>query len=147
MNDNRQMARISTREGRLAEIPADAQAIIAAVQEEVKRLFGRPFKGEKFLKDLRSVYAAMLKKTKSRNDEPVRIRDVFDAMTNRKPYRKYRKDEFLVDLSRLVEKGPETTEGYRFDLQQTKDTENGMLLLGAAGRGMVDLGSGLISRR
>ena len=137
--DDRQMTRISTREGRLHDVPADARAIIAAVQEEVKRLFGRPFKAEKFLKDLRSVYTEMLKKTKSRDGEPVRIRDVFDTMTRRKPYRTYRRDEFLVDLSWLVEKGPGSVGGYRFDLQQTKDTESGMLLLGAAGRGMVNL--------
>jgi hypothetical protein len=35
--------------------------------------------------------------------------------------------------------GPAETNGYRFELQQTKDTKEGMLLLGEAGRGMVNL--------
>lgn len=139
VNDNRQMARISTREGRLDEIPADAQAIIMVVQNEVKRLFERKFSDRRFLRDLYSAYKEVLKTAKAREGDPTRIRDVFDTMTNRKQYRKYRKDEFLVDLSRLVEKGLGATGGYQFDLQQTKDTESGMLLLGAAGQGMVNL--------
>ena len=139
VNDNRQMARISTREGRLDEIPADAQAIIMVVQDEMKRLFERKFSDRQFLKDLHSAYKAVLKKTKAREGDPTRIRDVFDAMTNRKQYQKYRIDEFLVDLSWLVEKGTGATGGYQFDLQQTKDTESGVLLLGAAGQGMVNL--------
>ncbi len=139
VNDNQQMARISTREGRLDEIPADAQAIIMAVQKEVKRLFERKFSDGQLLKDLYSTYKEVLKKTKAREGDPTRIRDVFDAMTNRKRYRKYRRDEFLVDLSRLIEKGLGTTGGYQFNLQQTRDTESGVLLLGAAGQGMVNL--------
>ena len=137
--DSRQTARLSTREGRLAEIPADAPAIIDGVQSEVKRLFGRKFKGDNFLQVLHSTYKATLKKMKAHDGSPVPAREVFDAMTSRKAYKKYKADEFLVDLSQLVEKGPESTKGYRFELQQTKDTENGMLLLGKAGRGMVNL--------
>ena len=138
VNDTRQVARISTREGRLGEIPADAGAIITVVQDEVKRLFERKFSDRQFLKDLYSTYKEVLKKTKAREGDPARLRDVFEAMANRKRYRKYRRDEFLVDLSWLVEKGLGTTGGYQFDLQQTKDTESGMLLLGAAGQGMVN---------
>ena len=49
----------------------------------------------------------------------------------------FRTDEFLVDLSRLAQDGPFEIDGRRLDLQQTKDTNQGMLLHGAAGRGYV----------
>ena len=139
VNDSRQLARIHTREGRLHEIPADAPAVIEMVQNEVKRLFERKLYHRRFLGDLHSAYREMLKKSKAREGDPLRIRDVFDVLKRRKRYQNYRSDEFLVDLSCLVEQGLGTTGGYQFDLQQTKDTESGMLLLGSAGQGMVNL--------
>jgi hypothetical protein len=48
-----------------------------------------------------------------------------------------RSDEFLVDLSQLAQDGPFEIGGRKLDLQQTKDTNQGMLLHGAAGRGYV----------
>ena len=56
-----------------------------------------------------------------------------------KAYKNYKLDEFLIDLSHLTKHGPAETDGFRFELQQTKDTTEGMLLLGAAGQGMVNL--------
>ena len=46
-------------------------------------------------------------------------------------------DEFLVDLSRLAEEGPLQVDDVKVDLQQTKDTTQGMLLHGVASSGYV----------
>jgi len=140
VNDKKQCAYIATREGKLTNLPADPEAIIDTVATEDKRLFGRRFNGKRFLHDLRAAYLVALKKQKAQDGYPVPIREVFDCMSGRtKAYKNYKRDEFLVDLSYLTKHGPAETDGFRFELQQTKDTTEGMLLLGAAGQGMVNL--------
>ena len=140
VQDKKLEAKVSTREGFLAKIPADAAAIIEIVKQEKKRLFDRPFAGSRFLADLRSAYSLAIKAKKAVDGDPIPLREVFDLMTRKISSRKgYKSDEFLVDLSTLVLEGPGETKGYRFELQQTKDTKEGMLLLGEAGRGMVNL--------
>ena len=140
VRDKTQEARIATREGSLAKIPADTAAIIAIVKQEKKRLFDRPFAGVKFLGDLRSAYTIVINSRKAADGDPIPLREIFQVMTQKIKARKgYKSDEFLVDLSRLVSDGPAETKGHCFELQQTKNTEEGMLLLGAAGRGMVNL--------
>jgi hypothetical protein len=139
--DRKLEAKVGTREGSLAKIPADTTAIIEIVKREKKRLFDRPFAGGHFLEDLRNAYSMAIKTKKAVDGDPVPLREVFGVMNRKIVSRKdYKSDEFLVDLSRLVLEGPgETKERYRFELQQTKDIQEGMLLLGEAGRGMVNL--------
>lgn len=140
VNDRRQTADVGTREGRLASMPADAGAIIQTVKNEEERLFGRNFSGSRFLQDLRTVYLTVVKEKKGLDGDPVPIREIYQLLVKKiNSCKNYRKDEFLVDLSTLVTKGPAETKGVRFELQQTKDTTEGLLLLGAAGRGMVNL--------
>ena len=52
---------------------------------------------------------------------------------------KFRRDEFLIDLSKLAVEGPAVVSGRRFEFQQTSDANQGMLLYGPASRGMVNL--------
>jgi hypothetical protein len=137
VDDPKRTARIGTREGRLTELPADAGAIVSTVQAEIERLFGRKFSGARFLQDLRAAYLGVVSMKHGQDGDPIPIRAVFAEMA--KHAKHYRKDEFLVDLSRLVTAGPTHTQGYRFELQQTKDTAEGMLLLGTTGRGMINL--------
>ena len=140
VQDKRLEAKVRTREGVLVKIPADAAKIIEIVKQEKKRLFDRPFAGNRFLADLRNAYSMAIKSKKAATGDPIPLREVFNIMSQKIKTRKgYRSDEFLVDLSRLVMEGPAETDGYRFELQQTKDTKEGMLLLGEAGRGMVNL--------
>lgn len=140
INDKRIEAKIGTREGNLTRLPADGPAIISALAVEQKRLFERDYKTSDFLNDLRSAYSIAVKAKNAVDGDPVPLREVFELMTQKiKSLKSYKSDEFLVDLSRLVMEGPAETEGYRFELQQTKDTKEGMLLLGEAGRGMVNL--------
>jgi len=137
VNDRRQTADVGTREGRLALMPADAGAIIETVKAEVERLFRRKFSGGRFLQELRAAHLAVLKGKKGLDGDPVPIREIYQSIARKS--KTYKKDEFLVDLSALVTHGPAEVKGMRFELQQTKDTAEGVLLLGAAGRGMVNL--------
>jgi hypothetical protein len=128
-------ARLSDHEGRLAELPADISAVVETLLREHKRIFDRPFHGPKFLKLLRSHYLAVAKKGKQDDGASIPIRQITRRLG--KNIKGFRSDEFLVDLSRLVEQGPMDIDGYRLDLQQTKDTNQGMLLHGVAARGYI----------
>jgi hypothetical protein len=135
IDEKKRLARLSDYEGRLAEHPADVQAVVETIQKERQRIFGRPFNGQKFLNSLRVQYRAVLKKGNQADGASVPIRHI----TNRlgKNSKGFRTDEFLVDLSRLAENGPFEIDGRRLDLQQTKDTNQGMLLYGAETHGYV----------
>jgi hypothetical protein len=135
IDDRKGIARLSDNEGQLDEFPADIAAIIEAVQREHKRVFKRPFDGEKLLKKLRHQYLAVIKQQNKPDGTSIPIRHITRRLG--KNEKGFRTDEFLIDLSRLVEQGPAEIDGYRFDLQQTKDTSQGMLLHGIAGRGYI----------
>ncbi|MEA2031950.1 MAG: hypothetical protein U9N55_10210 [candidate division Zixibacteria bacterium] len=135
VNEKKRTALLSDHEGRLANLPADVDAVVETIQRENKRIFGRPFNGSKFLKILRNQYKAILKKEKLSDGHSLPIRHITRRLG--KNVKGFRTDEFLVDLSRLTEKGPFEIDGRRLDLQQTKDTNQGMLLHGAASRGYI----------
>ena len=135
IDEKKRIARLSNNEGRLAELPADVSAVAGTIQREYKRIFERPFDGKKFLKRLRKEYIAILKKEKQEDGVSIPIRHITRRLG--KNVKGFRTDEFLVDLSRLVGGGPFEIDGRRLDLQQTKDTNQGMLLHGAAGRGYI----------
>jgi len=135
VDEQKWVARLSDHEGRLADLPADVDAVTEVILRERKRIFGRPFNGSKFLKLLRSQYLAVVKKDKQPDGASIPIRHITRRLG--KNAKGFRSDEFLVDLSRLVEHGPTDVAGYRLDLQQTKDTTQGMLLHGVAGRGYI----------
>lgn len=135
LDEKKRIARLSNHEGRLAELPADIPAVVQMIKGEHKRIFDRPFDGKKFFKQLRSQYKAIINKNKQQDGESVPIRQITRRLG--KNVKGFRTDEFLVDLSRLLEKGPFEIDGKRLDLQQTKDTSQGMLLFGTAGRGYI----------
>lgn len=135
IDEKKQTARLSDHEGRLAEIPADVQAVVETVRRERQRLFDRKYNAKKFLQTVRSQYKAIIRKEKQPDGSSVPIRHITRRLG--KNVKGFRTDEFLVDLSRLAQDGPFEIDGRRLDLQQTKDTNQGMLLHGAAGRGYV----------
>lgn len=135
IDEKKQTARLSDHEGRLAEIRADVEAIVETVRKERQRIFERKYNAKKFLQSLRSQYKAIIKEEKQPDGSSVPIRHITRRLG--KNVKGFRTDEFLVDLSRLAQDGPFEIDGRRLDLQQTKDTNQGMLLHGAAGRGYV----------
>jgi hypothetical protein len=135
IDEKKRIAKLSDNEGRLVELPADIGAIVETVQREYKRIFGRPFKGTEFLRLLRMQYLAIMKKEKQLDGASIPIRRITSRLG--KNLKGFRTDEFLADLSRLIEQGPFEIDGRRLDLQQTKDTNQGMLLHTASGRGYI----------
>ena len=126
------MARLSDYEGRLGEFPADVNAIVEIVKREHDRVFGKPFDGNNFLKKLRNQYLAIVKRQNWPDGYAVPIRHITRRLG--KNEEGFRTDVFVVQLSRLVEQGPTEIEGKQLDLQQTKDTSQGILLYGQGGR-------------
>ena len=135
VDEQKGIARLSDNEGNLAQLPADVAAIVERVEAERKRICGRRFDGKKFLKGLRTHYLAVIKKEAQQDGASIPIRQITRRMG--KNVKRFRTDEFIFDLSRLVDNGPLEIEGVRLDLQQTKDTNQGILLHGKAGRGYI----------
>jgi hypothetical protein len=135
VDERKRSAKISDYEGQLHEMPADVEAVVEAVRGEHERVFGRKFDRDRFLKKLRAQYETLLKKEGLPEGSSLPIRRITGRLG--KNEKGFRTDEFLIDLSRLAEQGPLEVDGFVLDLQQTKDTQQGMLLHGAAGRGYV----------
>jgi len=128
-------ARLSDYEGRLYEFPSDIGAVVEHVQNEYKRVFGKTFDGQKFLKKLRNHYLAIIKKEGITDGSELPIRRITTRLGK---YEKgFRTDEFIVQLSRLVAEGPVEIDNRRVDLQQTKDSHQGIYLHGLTGRGYI----------
>lgn len=137
VDESKRLARISNYEVKLTDVPLDIQTIGAVLKSEEARLFDREFEGSKFLQKLRAVYLAILKKEKRVDGSPVPIKVIARKMASNDA--KFRRDEFLIDLSRLVVEGPAEVFGFKFEVQQTSDASQGMLLYGPASRGMINL--------
>lgn len=135
IDDTKGIARLTDNEGELAKFPADPGAIIEKLEQEKKRVFGRPFDATAFLRKLRQHYLAVLKKENQADGASIPIRSITRRLG--KNEKGFRTDEFLLDLSRLVTGGRKEIDGRHLDLQQTQDTNQGMLLYGQAGRGYV----------
>jgi hypothetical protein len=137
IDEAKRIAKISNYEVKVSEIPADIATIGEVLKSEETRLFSRKFDGARFLQKLRTTYVAILKKEKRPDGDPVPLRTITRKLASNDKV--FRRDEFLIDLSKLAMEGPAEVSGYRFELQQTKDANQGMLLYGPAGRGMVNL--------
>jgi hypothetical protein len=137
VDESKRLARISNYEARMPDVALDIQTIGEVLRSEEARLFARKFEGTKFLQKLRAVYLAILKKEKRADGSAVPIKAIARKMASNDA--KFRRDEFLIDLSRLAVEGPAETSGFKFELQQTSDVSQGMLLHGPASRGMINL--------
>lgn len=129
------LAHVKDREAKLVTVPADIGAVIEVVTAEQQRLFGRPFEGDKFLRKLRSNYQAVLRKEGLADGEVLPIRRITHRLG--KNEKGFHTDEFLIDLSKLLEQGPLEIDGAKLDLQQTKDINQGILLHGVGSHGYI----------
>ena len=135
INDVRGTATLSTYEGRLAELPADVEPVVELIAREHARLFDRPFDGLRMIERLRRHYVALLKKESHQDSNPIPIRTLTTRLGKNESG--FRVDEFLVDLARLMERGPRDIEGMRLEFQHTKDTKSGILLPGYSDQGYI----------
>ncbi|GHT01061.1 hypothetical protein FACS1894108_14340 [Planctomycetales bacterium] len=125
---------------------ADIDAVLERLQREHRRCFDRLFDGEKFLCQLRDGYLKIIEQKKNtdgrRDGDSVSLYEIMETLTGDQEAEagsRFRKDEFIVDLTRLAATGaPHKIDGRTIDFQQTKDTERGFLLCGdAAARGYI----------
>ena len=127
--------KISNREALVTKIPCDLPALIARIQSDNKRLFERKFLGPEFLAGIARDYDEIQKDESSVTESGVQLREIMRRRG--KNTKGFRSDEFLVDLSECVREGVLEHEGRRLDLQQTKDRQAGMLLVGQEVLGLV----------
>ena len=124
--DRKGLALLSNSEAKLAEFPADIGAVVQKVGEEHERIFARPLDGRYFLKKLRNHYLGVVQRLKLEDGASVPIRRIAGRMASEK--KGYQVDQFIVDLSRLAQKGPLEIDSKRLELQHTRDDQAGMLL-------------------
>jgi hypothetical protein len=134
IDDKAFMASVRTPEGKPTKIPFDLDPVLDLVGREHTRLFGGRPASKTLLKKLRAAYLAVVRHREMRDGDSAPIREVMEVMG--KKDRKFRADEFLVQLSTLVQ-DQQVIDGRRLDLQQTKDSQTGVLLRGSAGRAYV----------
>jgi len=135
INESTRVAKLSDLGGKLAELPADVDAVTEKIRNEYIRVFDRRFNGLKFLKKIRAQYKKIIKREHLNEWDSVLIKEI--AKSLKRKDKDFRMDEFLVDLSKLAEKGPHEVDGKVLDLQQTKDTKQGVFLIGADSRGYI----------
>ena len=130
IDTGKHLAHVKDREAKLATVPADIGAVVEAVRSEHQRLFQRPFDAEKFLRKLRSQYLAVIRKEGLKDGQSLPIRRITHRLgKNEKGFRTWPE---LVGRFKLAEQGPLQVDDVKLDLQQTKDTNQGMLLHGIA---------------
>jgi len=126
INDRTFEAKASTREGVLFVKPFDISLVISELKQEINRIFRRPFNLTQFAKKLYSNYNSIIQKEKKRMGDQIPIRKITTRLG--KNQRNFRTDEFIVDLSKLIESGAPLICGYKIDLGHTKDDRSGILL-------------------
>ena len=138
LNEAKKTVRISNCEAeRLADFPADIPAAIETLQRERKRVFHKAEDSLAFLKLLRQEYLTIIKTEHKQDGDSIPIRPIIHTLENNKEIDHYAPDEFVVALSRLLKEGQTQIDGFQLDLQQTKDTEAGVLPITEASRGYV----------
>lgn len=135
INESTRVAKLSDLGGKLAELPADVDAVTEKIRNEYIRVFDRRFNGPKFLKKIRAQYKKIIKREHLNEGDSVPIKEI--AKSLKREDKDFRMDEFVVDLSKLAEKGPYEVDGKVLDLQQTKDTKQGVFIIGADSRGYI----------
>jgi hypothetical protein len=130
-------ARIEDLAGPLVDrMPADPSAIITYLQQEKARVFGRVSDPQVFLQKLLKNYVAIIEKDPELKDgEPVPIRRITGRLRDNE--KNFHADEFLVDLTQLLEQGVAQVDGRTLILEQTKDTERGLYVFPKNGSGYV----------
>lgn len=126
INESTLEAKVYTREGNLFVKPFDISIVISSMKQEIDRIFKRPFNAEQFAKKLFSNYSSTIQKEKKSMGDQIPIRRITTRLG--KNQKNFRTDEFIVDLSKLIERGAPLINGYKLDLGHTKDDRSGILL-------------------
>ena len=135
VDDTRNRAKLSTTQGDLASIPADAGAVVERLAVEEARVFGQRVTARPFMAKLRKAYLAEAKAMKKAPGDAVPIRRVLRRL--QQDDKKFRTDAFLAGLTQLIREDRTAIDGYTMDMQQIKSADEGVLLPGLEDRGLV----------
>jgi len=125
------LARLSSTEGIIGEVPADMELIVELVLQEFRRLFDRPFDERRFLRKIRNQYLAIVKKENAPDGSSIHIRKITSRLGHNE--KGFKNDEFIVDISKLLKSKNVDIHGKRLSFQQTKDTSKGLFIPGEFG--------------
>ncbi|MGB9666889.1 MAG: hypothetical protein ACPL2N_06230 [Candidatus Cryosericum sp.] len=130
-------ARIEDLAGPLVDrMPADPNAVIAYLKQEYGRVFGRPFDRQAFLQKLLKNYLAIIEKDPTlKEGDPIGIRRITSRLHDNE--KNFHNDEFLRDLTQLLEAGVAQIDGWTLVLEQTKDIDRGLYVFPKNGAGYV----------
>jgi|GEM_PF-2983150 len=120
---------------KISELKLDIEKAAAAINKEYKRLFLGERDTNKILGELWEAYKKIIEREDAPIGSSIPITSVLKEISkNRK---NFRLDEYIVDLTRLVESGPYVIEGLKIDFQHTRDTKKGIILQGDLARGYI----------
>lgn len=126
---HRRVAKLTDYGGDIATIPADAQPLAERISQERDRVFGRPLDAETFLRSVRESYhAARAEMAPAVRSDSVPILSMVKQY--KKATKRFRLDEFIINLSRTAAQRDLVVEGDRMEFQHTRDTKDALLLHG-----------------
>ena len=130
-------ARIEDLAGPLVDrMPADPDAVVSYLLQEKARIFGRPFDATTFLQRLLKTYLAIVEKDPElKVGEPIPIRRITGRLRDNE--KAFHNDEFLVDLTKLLDSHVSDIDGWKWSLEQTKEIERGLYVFPKYGKGYV----------
>lgn len=130
-------ARIEDLAGPLVDrMPADPDAVVSYLLQEKARIFGRPFDAAAFLQRLLRTYVAIVEKDPElKVGEAVPIRHITGRLRDNE--KAFHNDEFLVDLTKLLDSHVSDIDGWKWSLEQTKEIERGLYVFPKYGKGYV----------
>ena len=130
-------ARVEDLAGPLVDrMPADPDAVVSYLLQEKARIFGRPFDAAAFLQRLLRTYVAIVEKDPElKVGEAVPIRHITGRLRDNE--KAFHNDEFLVDLTKLLDSHVSDIDGWKWSLEQTKEIERGLYVFPKYGKGYV----------
>ncbi len=120
---------------KISELKLDIEKVAAAINKEDKRLFLGERDTNKILGELWEAYKVLIKRESSLLGSSIPINSIIKEISKKRS--KFRLDEYIIDLTLLVEKGPYEIEGYKVDFQHTRDKKNGIILQCDLARGYI----------
>jgi hypothetical protein len=116
-------ARIQPRDGRRTTLGVDIPVVIDHLRAEVDRLFGREFDAKAVRGAIEKAYGSVVTAGKQQPGDAIPLKNLISEMAKDK---RFRADEFNVDLSRVVRS--DKAEWSQLQLDHSRDPKNGLLL-------------------
>lgn len=126
IDESKYEAKCVSREGKLFSVSFDISIVVETLKREINRIFNRDFNPNQFIEILYTEYSDIILAEKKKIGEPLQIKNLLTSLQNKKVYA--RKDEFNVDLSRLLIESKNLISDFGLELIHTKNIKEGILL-------------------